>query len=361
MLAVLAFAPFVLGLSQTPAPAAVQKNDSLSHEIAQHRAAGETYLPDADHFTYGSRSVAANTRVDGPVAVAHGNLDVYGTVDGDVVALDGDVRVHKGARVTGDAWAADGRVIIDGGLVEGEQRAINAGGAAPAAIPVAPIPSRPLGTLQSIRLVIGWFALLAIIGLGVMIFTEGNLDGVVIALERSFSRSFWIGLGGQVIMLPALLVLVVGLGITVLGLLLIPFAIVAYVIAVAGLVTLGFLSVARLMGGAIAWDRGTTSPRGVHLRALFLGLVVFLGIWIIAAVFTWSPVLGAILRAVAIAITWVAATVGLGATITSRAGTVRPGVGSTAQAAANDFDWQTPTPVSGVAAATRRTTVPSSR
>jgi hypothetical protein len=376
MRALLVFAPMALGLFQAPAqtraadstkpgsdqrpqqvqPKPVSSNDSagVAQEIAQHRAAGETYLPDADHFTYGDRSIALNTRVDGPVAVAHGNLDVYGTVEGDVFALDGDVRVHKGARVAGDAWAAGGRVIIDGGLVEGEKRAINAVTATSATPATPAAPRRPLGTRQSVKLVIGWFALLMIIGLGVMIFTEGNLDGVVIALERGFARAFWIGLAGQVIMLPAMLVLVAGLAITLLGILLIPFAIVAYVIAAAGLITLGFLAVARLAGGAMTSDRGTTSPRGVHVRALSLGLVVFLGIWMIAALFAWNPVVGAILRAVAIAITWVAATVGLGATIISRGGTVRPGVGSTARAASDEFAWQTPTPVSGVAAATRR-------
>src|SRR5262249_29414148 len=147
-------------------------------------------------------------------------------------------------------------------------------------------------------------------------------------LERGFAKAFWLGLAGQVVMLPALLVLVVALTITVIGILLIPFAIVAYVIAAAGLVTLGFLAVARLTGGALASDRGTTSARGVHLRALIIGLVVFLGMWLVAALFAWSPVIGAILRAIAIAITWVAATVGLGATLTSRAGTQRPGAGS---------------------------------
>ena len=50
----------------------------------------------------------AGTRVDGPIAVARGTLDIYGTVDGDVFTLGGDIRVHKGARVTGDAWAAAG-------------------------------------------------------------------------------------------------------------------------------------------------------------------------------------------------------------------------------------------------------------
>jgi len=185
-----------------------------------------------------------------------------------------------------------------------------------------------------------------------MIFTEANLDGVVVALERGFAKSFWIGLAGEVLMLPALLVLVVALAITILGVLLIPFAIVAYVIAAAGLFTLGFLAVARLTGGGLTSDRGTTTPRGVHVRALMLGLVVFGALWMLAAAFTWSPVFGAILRAIAIAITWVAATVGLGATIISRAGTQR--AGSSARTSTDELAWQTPTPVTGVAASSRR-------
>jgi hypothetical protein len=362
MRALLALIAMALGslqaLAQTPskvpavpAPASVPRDTAqLAQQIADRRAAGDKYLPDADNFTYGNRTIAANTVVDGPIAVARGDLDVYGTVNGDVVALDGNVHVHKGARVTGDAWAAAGSVVIDGGTVEGRKRAIAI--SAPA-LPASRV-HEPLSTWQSVKLVIGWFALLTIIGLGVMIFTEGNIDGVVVALERGFARSFWLGILGQVVALPLLLVLVVGLAITVIGVLLIPFAIVAYVIATAGLVTLGFLAVARLTGGALASARGTTSKRGVHLRALILGLVAYLGIWMIAALFAWNPLVGSALRALAIAITWVAATVGLGATLTSRAGTVRPGVGAKERATTDEFAWQTPTPVSGVAAATRR-------
>ena len=240
--------------------------------------------------------------------------------------------------------------MIDGGVIEGRKRAIavSRSRAARAAL------GAPLGTVQSIKLVIGWFALLTIIGLGVMVFAEGNLDGVVIALERGFARSFWVGLAGQLIALPVLMVLVVGLAITVIGVLLIPFAVVAYVVAAAGLITLGFLGVARLSGGVMASPRGTTSPRGVHLRALILGLVVYLGIWMVSALFAWSPVGGSVLRALAIAISWVAATAGLGATLTSRAGTQRPGASSGGGSATDEFAWQTPTPVTGVAAATRR-------
>jgi hypothetical protein len=161
------------------------------------------------------------------------------------------------------------------------------------------------------------------------------------------------GLAGQLLALPALLVLVVALAITVIGALLIPFAIVAYVIVMAGLVTLGFLAIARLTGGALTPDRGTTSPRGVHLRGLVTGLAIYFGLWLLAACFAWNPVIGSVLRAVATAITWVAATVGLGATLSSRAGTVRPGV-STFKTTTDEFAWQTPTPVTGVAAATRK-------
>jgi hypothetical protein len=330
---------------------AVRDSSAIAQDIARRRAAGDTHLPDADHFTMGNRAVAANTSVDGPVAVARGDLDVYGTVVGDVVALDGNIRIHKGALVTGDAWAAAGSVIVDGGLVEGQMRAISL------SAPVVPSAAErhPLTTWESVKLVLGWFAILVIIGIGVMVFAEGNLDGVVLALERSFARSFWIGIAGQVIALPALLVLVVGLALTVIGVLLIPFAIVAYVIAVAGLVTLGFLAVARLTGGTLASSRGTTSARGVHLRGLVIGLVAYLGIWMLAAVFTSNPVIGAILRALAVAITWVAATLGLGATLTSRAGTQRAiSTKQSRDAATDDLSWQTPTPVSGVAAATRR-------
>src|SRR6185369_14537990 len=127
MRALLAFAALAFGTLRAPAQArpsvapvadSVKKDSSsLAQDIAKERAAGDKFLPDADVFTFGNRRIDAGTRVDGPIAVARGTLDIYGTVDGDVFTLGGDIRVHKGARVTGDAWAAAGSVIIDGGLV----------------------------------------------------------------------------------------------------------------------------------------------------------------------------------------------------------------------------------------------------
>jgi len=328
--------------------AATDSAEQIAKEIAQRRADGDTHLPDADQFTFGDRTIEARTRVDGPIAVAKGNLDIYGTVDGDVIVLGGNVRVHTGGRVTGEAWAVAGSVIVDGGVVEGQKRAI---AITPPALPVTK-PREPLGTWESAKLVIGWFAILMIIGLGVMVFADANLDGVVVALEKGFARSFWVGIAAQVALLPGLVTLIVTLAATVIGVLLIPFAIVVYIIAAAGIITLGFLAVARLTGGAITSDHGATSPRGVNLRALVSGLAIFLGIWMIAALFTWNPVGGAILRAIAIALTWVAATLGLGAALISRAGTHRA-ANAGQKTSTDEFAWQTPTPVSGVAASRR--------
>jgi hypothetical protein len=199
-------------------------------------------------------------------------------------------------------------------------------------------------------MVLGWFTVLFVIGVGVLVFAEKNLDGVVNALEKQFTRSFWIGVLAQLAAIPALLLIVVGLAVTLIGILLIPFAAVAYAIGLAGLLTLGFLAVSRFTGRA--FFRGKTASRAVSLRSLFLGLVIYVGLWMLAAAFAWSPVVGSVLRAMALAGSWVALTFGLGATILTRAGTRREG-DRVRPRQMDDLSWQTPTPVTGVVAARR--------
>jgi hypothetical protein len=331
-------------------------SERVRRDIDQLRASAEnSRVPPADSFTLGPRAVPSGSATNGPIAVAQGTLDVFGRIEGGAYVLDGDIVVHRGGVITGDALAVGGRVLLDGGRVEGEIRSLSGVPGSPQrAEPARP----PLTTWESVKLVFGWFAILVVIGLGVMIFAESNLDGVVEAIESSFSRAFWFGVLGQIMVLPALLLLVLGLVLTLLGILLVPFAVVAYTIAAAGLFTLGFLAVARLTGGIWSRADSAASPRGAHLRALFIGLVIYMGLWMIAALFAWHPLAGALLRGVALAASWVAATVGLGAALISRAGTQRPGVKRGASTAGQrpapaDLAWQTPTPVTGVAAARR--------
>jgi len=135
------------------------------------------------------------------------------------------------------------------------------------------------------------------------------------------------------------------------GILLVPFAVFAFVIALSGLMTLGFIAVARFTGRA--FFRAAGDARTVKLRSLFVGLLIYLGLWLLAAIFISSPVVGSVLRAVALAGSWVALTFGLGATVLSRAGTQRDVATRRPPKVMDDLSWQTPTPVTGVAAARR--------
>jgi hypothetical protein len=206
-----------------------------------------------------------------------------------------------------------------------------------------------------------WLLILILIGIGVLVFANSYLEGVTESLEGRFGRSFWAGIAAQLALAPALALLIVALAVTVLGILLIPFAIVAFVLAVVGLITLGFLAVARITGESVAPGSRRGHAHGVALRALVVGVVLYMGLWVLASAFTWAPMVGTVLRGIAVAITWVAATAGLGAAVLSRGGTRRPSAPLATAVAVNDLPWQTPTPVTGVVAARRPTPASSQR
>lgn len=336
--------------STTPRAATPSERlEQLRREIDLLRLSGaDGRVPSADSFTVGPRTIAAKEVHKGSVGVTDGDLHVAGKIDGDAIVFGGDIILEKGGEITGDALSVNGRVVVGEGLVDGESRTFTG----PLQFEPTNRTSAPMGTMQTIKLVIGCFAILFVIGVGVLMFAEGNLDGVVIAIERSVTKAFWLGLLGQLLLMPALLLLLVGLTLTVIGILLWPFAIVSYVIAAAGVITLGFLAAARLTGSAVT--RRISAPRVMNLRALMIGTTMFALLWLVAASFTWHPLMGAALRGLAAIVTWVALTVGLGGAIASRAGTQRPGARSAPHPAArDDLSWQTPTPVTGVAAARR--------
>jgi len=324
----------------------------LRAEIAVLRSVfGSLRAPEADRFEVGNHEVPEGATRPSTVAVARGNLAIRGRVAGDAIALHGDVIIHPGGVVEGNAIAVDGRVRTIGGVVGGDVRSIRgvAGGILARAAGHAGT-DEPVTTWSAMKMVIGWFAVLFAIGIGVLLFAERNLDAVVLTLEQQFARSFWVGALAQLAAIPALILILVALTLSLIGILLIPFAVVAYVVALAGLVTLGFIAVARFTGRAFFKDPAVS--RKVNLRSLFLGLVIYLGLWFLAAAFVWSPVAGSVLRAVALAGSWVALSFGLGATILTRAGTRHESERERPRPA-DELSWQTPTPVTGVVAARR--------
>ncbi|MDB4912976.1 MAG: hypothetical protein JWM95_620 [Gemmatimonadetes bacterium] len=309
-------------------------------------------LPPADSVSPGPRTIPAGTTVRGTV-VAQGPIEVLGRVEGSVVSLAGDVTVHRGGVVGKDAVAVGGHVNADSGQVLGEIRAMSALpallGTSPAVLDVRTPAQR---TLYATKLVACTFGVLLFVAAGVLLFAGRNLDEVVATIESQFVRTFWFGILGQLAVLPALLVLIVACVLSLIGILLIPFAIVAYAIAAAGLITLGFLAVARLVGGAL-WQRGDGQDRMRALGALAMGIALFFVLWMVAALVAWAPMAATVVRAAALAATWAAVTLGLGAAILSRAGTHRRVAGAVAGRPPELAAWQTPTPIAGIPAARR--------
>jgi hypothetical protein len=101
-----------------------------------------------------------------------------------------------------------------------------------------------------------------------------------------------------------------------------------------------------------------TGARLRALGALAIGISLFFVLWMLAAVFTWSPLAATLFRGIGLAATWAAMTLGLGAAALSRAGTHRRVAGAVAGRPADLAAWQTPTPVAGVAAARRPAAAP---
>ena len=158
--------------------------------------------------------------------------------------------------------------------------------------------------------------------------------------------------------LVALVLVVVLLLIPIVGWVLLPFAAIGFLVAIAGALALGFLAMAQVTGEAVM--RRTQRGAGGLERVVFVGLVAYMSLWIVAALIAWSGPAGGAMRIVALLLTWVAATVGFGATLVSRGGTSEAARSHILATRTAELEWQTPTPVVGVAAARRPTPAPRS-
>ena len=334
------------------APSPVSR-DSFAQALDRERATptGRT-LPSADRFAWGDLTIPAGTSTDGPVAAARGTVNVRGLVNGDVFAFGGDVVVHAGGEVTGAARAVRGKVIIDGGRVHGEMRSSAATGDAATSAPL----TGSAAVRHALKITAGWFVVVLLVGLGVIIFSGAQLESVVGALEQRFTTALMVGIAGQVGMLPLLAILCLGLALTIVGILLIPFAIVAYVLGAAGLVTLGALAAVTVAGHAVVRERANVRARA--LQSMVIGTVLLVLPWIAAALLANSPWGEMLARLVAVALTWVAATAGFGAALLARGGVRRVHV-RMATAEVSSAAWQTPTPIGGIVAARRPTATPA--
>jgi hypothetical protein len=311
----------------------------------------------------GDFTVAARDTVRGNLVVVDGTLRVSGTVTGSAIALNGAVLIDSGAHIVGDVISAEhGAAIAPAGRVDGELRTLDA---------IEPVTARTaaqsLGTFTSLKHTTVWFGVLLVLGIGVLINSGDSMQRVTAALHSGFGRNVTVGLLAQLAVIPVLVTICLLLTLTLIGILLVPFAAVAYGIALLGLLVLGGLGAAQMVGSGTLARRAGMTERGAHLQSLFTGMVLLAIPWFIAAASTSIPMLSASMRALAIGLTWVALTAGLGAALRTRGGTrsheepwgVRrptPSGKPAPAVAAPASEWLTPTPITGVVAARRPTT-----
>ena len=267
--------------------------------------------------------------------VADGDVTVAGEVEGDVVALQGDVRLRRGARVDGDVVAIFGRVRNDGASVGGRvvSRAARAAGGRP-------------GSLQYAASVIGVVIALALIGSGLLVLAPRHLTVGVETITSAPGRAFAAGLVGQALLLPTLVMLIVGLCITVVGIIAVPFAVLGYALLTIAALLGGLLAVSHIVG-----ERFASTPLYQRLPVaaqtttppLVVGLALFGVLWLGAALLGGVPVAGWILLAIAALVTWLALTFGLGGALLSRLGARDAFAGRAVPLQITDeFLWPTP-------------------
>ena len=259
----------------------------------------------------GDYTVPAGASTSGSVMVIRGNLDVYGNIDGAATAVMGDVIVHDGGRVRGGAVALGGRVVNDGGSVLGVIKEV---GATHNRSTVS-FGGRPRTTLGSLVSAILWLVVLLLVGTIVALYLRDYFKRAVEVVTNESGKSLLAGVVGGLLSIPALIAIVVLFAITIIGVVFIPIGVAAFLIAISGIAMLGFLAVAQVAGVAIAGKREAETPAGQDLQFLYTGIIAFSALWIIAAAFTWFPVLGTVLRMFAFSVTLVAVATGFGAVV----------------------------------------------
>lgn len=318
-------------------------------------------LPDASAFSRGGITIGVDSIVAASLGSFAGGVVVRGRVKGTLLAIDGDLMLHSGGVVEGDAISVGGRVrfqpdnaalpapLVGGSVVElgGDLRDVS-----------TPEPPRGRPGFSTMRREVGialtTLALALALGAGLLIFASGHLSGAAETLALKPLKSLFVGVLAQVALLPSLVLLCTLLAITILGILLIPFAVVAGLLAAFGAGALGLLAGSQLLGTAIAGKGEHLNGRQRQMRALLSGILVIGGMWVLAAIVSVVPILGGTIRAFSFVMTWVAMTAGLGGAIIFRSSARRASSTTTEiHISDDDLSWQTPTPVAGVAAARR--------
>lgn len=288
--------------------------------------------------------------VDATVLVVDADLEVAGRVRGDVVVIEGDVRLAPTGRVDGDVRYSGGTVIDQGARVSGDVVRV-----APAEVAIErrvrdeirselqreirsevreatrgrrgeSFFGRVFGGLGGAIAQLFMVLVLAIIGAIVTHFAAPNLDAVAETARRTPGRALTVGTAGAFLILPAFVLGIVALAISIIGIPALILWVPLFPVAVVLGGGLGYLAVARNVG---IWVSRQRFPYMGWVRisnpvTLMAGGALALASPIIAAelvsVFPWTGALEVLLKVTGYMLGMVATLLGFGSVLLTRAG-----------------------------------------
>lgn len=289
----------------------------------------------------GDHVVEAGEVVEGDMVVVGGDLRVEGEILGNAVVTGGDLLMEEGGKVLGDAVVTGGELIDHGGRILGEMRTLSG---MPHAVQVAPAAPRAPRRPAEARFGSSWFReigegiagvfstlafglVLAGMGAGLVFYGLPYLRTVSETVRNNTGRSAAVGLAASFLVIPAFILLIVALAISIIGIPLLLVAVPLYPLLVVAAFGFGLLAVAHGIGEYTSEQRG-----GFEFRHRNAYAYVFFGIALLLAPILAGHMIGMVgfldwvamlLQVAGGMVLWVAATVGMGAVILSRAGTRR--------------------------------------
>jgi hypothetical protein len=258
----LAIAPGGIGFD-----ALTRQLESLHESLAE---LGESAARTADELAlivHDDYAILEDQTVEGNLALLDGELSVAGTIAGGVLVLDGELSLAPTGRIAGDILQVGGNIDMLSGQLSGELLSLQPiAPAAPRVVVEAPRararvvrerrgPRGPFDRLGrnigrasgGLAGVLSCLAGLAVAGLIGVYFARPRLEVVADTVRNEFGRSFAMGLAGEVLFFPVLLILVV----LVITWLVLPF----YMLATGLAFLMGYLAVAHTAGEMFARRR----------------------------------------------------------------------------------------------------------
>jgi hypothetical protein len=275
----------------------------------------------------GDIRVEKNEKIVGSVVVFGGNACIAGSVTEDVVVLGGDLIIEETADIRGSAVCFGGDIEKMAGAKIGDQEVSL--GSFPFGMAIHPFfvygdegvgrfMHRGIGLFTDIVLL----GLLLLLGAGIIFFFPNALDRVEGAVDDNLLKSGFVGLLGEILVLPLFLIVTVVLCVSIIG---IPLLFLVIPLGLLGLVAaccLGYIGVSMFAGQKFGASKAikTTS----RYRVMVVGIIILLAFNILATIVGLTGSLGLLeilFCTVGGLITYLAATIGFGAVIMTRFGT----------------------------------------